>query len=300
MCSEKGICGSGVARIYQANENNIKVLAVKLRCGRWDCPSCAAHKARLIQERLKKFLAANKCWMYTFTFYQDKPPEQKWREMPKIWNLFRTRVTQKYGKFSYIRVVESHKKTPYPHLHVVANVDIPESEFGELAVECGFGYQLKKRECDEKAPYYVTKYLTKEWDNKDSIFLRNKCKIRVVSWSRDLSKLWAQPAKKPTVSVHANVALAPPDFYKNLFRLEFPKGIKISLDNTYRRGHVWTIEHPNIHPYDLLRKAIPNIVFSGTDGALERYMLDATPLMDVNEDYIGMVETGGVHVNTWV
>ena len=262
MAKNATSCTAGVTRIYRLEKDHIKVMALNLRCGRWDCPECAERKAKDIRDRLSAFMAKSKTFMYTLTFKQARAPEETWRNMPKVWNLFRTRIAQKYGKFDYIRIVETHKNTPYPHLHVVANINIPESVFGQIAVESGFGWQLYKSPCDEEAAYYVSKYLTKAWANEDSAFLRKKLRIRIVSWSRGLSALWSKPAKKPTVSVHANVALQSAESYEQLFQKEFPVAVKITHQKTYRRGHVWRIEHPMYHPFTLLQTALPNIAFA--------------------------------------
>ena len=282
-------CNSGVARIYRAEADHVKVLAINLRCGRWDCPDCAEHKADLIRDRLKKFIAEKQTWMYTFTFYQDIPPKKQWQRMPKVWNLFRTRIAQKYGRFNYIRVVECHKNTPYPHMHVVADVDISDTDFGKIAVESGFGYQLKKRKCDDRAPHYITKYLTKAWENKDGIFLRQKTKTRVVSWSRGLSKLWSLPPQKPTVAVHAATVLTSAPQYETTFKQEFPDGVIITHQNTYRRGHIWHISHPNYSPLDLLRAAELDILYPRYNDTIRSYCITRLPPHEGGEIETGII-----------
>jgi hypothetical protein len=101
-------------------------------------------------------------WMYTFTYYHSKPPLEVWSEYSAAWNRFRTAAAKRYGRFAYARVLEHHHKSPYPHLHIIAD-----KEFGAvwLAAElksAGFGYQAKcKPITSEGAITYVTKYLTK-------------------------------------------------------------------------------------------------------------------------------------------
>jgi hypothetical protein len=84
-------------------------------------------------------------------------------------------------------VLESHNNSPYPHLHVIADIHIPETEFGRLAIKAGFGFQVRiKKITGIGAKYYLTKYLTKEWKNEEAWQLRKAYKCRIISFSRGL------------------------------------------------------------------------------------------------------------------
>lgn len=234
-------CGGQVVRYYRPEADHVKVLVFRPRCKAWRCPDCAKEKAGAIIKRLRPFIEQNKTYMYTFTFDNSLTAEETWRRMPKIWNLWRTRISQQFGKFQFCRVVEAHKNRPYPHLHVIANVNIPECQLGRITVECGFGYQLKKVPVtSDNAAFYVSKYLTKPWENEDAAYLREKLGVRIVSFSRGFTV--EKPPKPTNVwAVTAPGSLLTPDQYSSVIEREFGVNSVCTLVTQYKRGYSFVV-----------------------------------------------------------
>jgi hypothetical protein len=121
--------------------------------------------------------------MYTFTFYHNQPPIAVWRDASKAWNIFRTAAVKKYGGFSYARILEHHHKSPYPHYHVIADVEFGAVWFAKELKNAAFGYQAKiTRITSEQAGIYVTKYLTKPWSDQGCKAIRKILRLRIVAF----------------------------------------------------------------------------------------------------------------------
>lgn len=158
-----------------------------MRCNSWDCPECRRIKALKYRDRMKSLSRFDSVYMLTLTYYHSRPPLEVWQEIGATWNRFRTAVSKKYGKFSYIRVVEPHNNSPYPHLHVIMTVKVPDAELGMMATNAGFGYQINQQKIHGKGALdYVSKYLRKTWTGPQTQALRRETRTRIVSFSRDL------------------------------------------------------------------------------------------------------------------
>jgi hypothetical protein len=234
-------CGRRVVRAYKPTPAGVKVTVFKPRCKAWDCPHCRVQKSNAITKRITAFLGENQAYFYTLTFFQNESPEYIWQEMPKRWNLFRTRISQIYGRFEFVRVVESHKKRPFPHLHILATVNISETVLGAVAVECGFGYQIKKVKVNRSGvAAYMAKYLAKPWTNQEAAEIRKYLKIRVVSYSRGFPKLPGE-AKEAAVYVQHNQELCAAETYKNGLAAEFGDGYQVAHIESGKRAHSYFI-----------------------------------------------------------
>jgi hypothetical protein len=171
-----------------SNESEVtRYLAFPLRCKSWDCPECRSAKAEEYRKRMLRIDDGRRLWMYTLTYFHSCGAEDAWKNYNAAWNRLRTHARKKYGSFDYIRVLESHTNSPYPHLHIIADIELKPSWFGPAAVAAGFGYQLDSHEISgEGALNYIRKYLTKEWTNEQSWALRKKYRCRIISFSRGL------------------------------------------------------------------------------------------------------------------
>jgi hypothetical protein len=126
-------------------------------------------------------------YFLTLTYRRFISPELAWGSYNHAWNRLRTNMVKQFGKFSFVRVLESHNKTPYPHLHVIVDKGFRPHQFGPAAVHAGFGYQLKIQPITgDGARGYITKYITKKWRNEEGWRLRKLNRCRIVSFSRDL------------------------------------------------------------------------------------------------------------------
>ena len=187
MQTKENLCGHYHMAVYQDNGNVRRYAAFPLRCKSWDCPECRKFKARGYQKRMKCIHDGRKLYFYTLTYFHNNTPDEAWATYNAAWNRLRTNLRKQFGAFKYIRVLESHTESPYPHLHVIADKLFPTSKFGYSAVAAGFGYQIKvKPVTGEGAARYISKYLTKEWTNDKAWSYRKKYRCRLISFSGGL------------------------------------------------------------------------------------------------------------------
>jgi hypothetical protein len=106
-----------------------------------------------------------------------------WKEYSKAWNRLRTAAVKKKGRFSYARVLEHHNQSPYPHLHVIADVDFGDVWLAKELKSSGFGYQCRKVSVTTpEAVTYITKYLTKPWTDEGCKAVRKAMHLRIISF----------------------------------------------------------------------------------------------------------------------
>jgi hypothetical protein len=164
-----------------------RFIAAPMSCKSWDCPACRTEKARRYKKRMGRLWTAPKLFFLTLTYFHDKTPDQAWSTYNAAWNRLRTNLSKQFGSFNYVRILESHNNSPYPHLHLITDRRFPAHKFGPAAIAAGFGYQIKQVPITSYgAQYYITKYLTKEWKNEEGWHLRKKYRCRVISFSRGL------------------------------------------------------------------------------------------------------------------
>jgi hypothetical protein len=176
-------CVSGFLSVHQENGNTIRYKAFPVRCKSWDCPTCSRIKAERYKVRMQPLFDSDELYMYTFTFYHSKPEIEVWSEVSKAWNRFRTAAQKKYGRFSYVRILEHHHASDYPHLHCLVD-----KRFGDVWIAAelkaaGFGYQCKVAKVTSAgAAAYVSKYLTKPWSSPTCKNIRKRLRLRVISF----------------------------------------------------------------------------------------------------------------------
>jgi len=162
-----------------------------LYCKSWDCESCRRFKKKTVTKFIRSHFVSNSLYMMTFTYKHNLPPLSVWRNVGKTWNRWRTRAVQKYGSFNYIKIVETHKVSPYPHFHVLIDKFIPITWISKTLVKLGFGWNFQSQRISQKgAVAYVSKYLAKEWPNEQGKKYRKEAKTRIVSSSRALGPVF--------------------------------------------------------------------------------------------------------------
>jgi hypothetical protein len=110
-----------------------------------------------------------------------------WANAARSWNHLLTILHQTEGSFSYVRILESHTISCYPHYHFVATKHFNAIKFGEAIRRSGFGWQANiKRVNSQGLNGYLRKYLAKPWTRTDAAQLRRSLRLRIVSVSRDL------------------------------------------------------------------------------------------------------------------
>ena len=176
-------CSRYYLAIKHVEGEAIRYKTFPARCNSWDCPECARIKAMQYRERMIPLFESKALYFYTFTFYHNKPPIEVWQEYSKCWNRFRTAATKKFGYFSYVRVLECHSQSPYPHLHIIADKLFPPTWLGPELKSAGFGYQTdSKPVTSQGAASYITKYLTKGWNREDCKTIRKNLHLRIISF----------------------------------------------------------------------------------------------------------------------
>lgn len=184
MIAEQKNCGTNWYVCRQNNGDHVRFIAFRARCNSWSCPTCRKIKADKYQKRIKTFFDGRPLWLLTLTYIHDKIPIEAWRSYNEAWNRFKAAARKKVGAFEYVRVLESHNNSDYPHLHIIIDKELPEKWWQLEATKAGFGWQNDiKKITGEGARYYVTKYLIKEWTNEESKKYRTICRLRLISFS---------------------------------------------------------------------------------------------------------------------
>ena len=181
------LCKKFYCSVKQDTVGTTRYLTFPMQCKSWNCPDCRKQKAANYRERMTAFFDGRGLWLYTLTYFHNMTPAQAWGTYNESWNRLRTNLKKRYGSFNFVRVLESHKNSPYPHLHIIADVNIRPTDLGPAAIAAGFGYQLNTQKLTtDRARAYVTKYLTKEWTNAEGWNLRKNYRCRLISFSRGL------------------------------------------------------------------------------------------------------------------
>jgi hypothetical protein len=136
------------------------------RCNSWDC-YCCAHRMRcnlieeldrLIEERpeLRRLL--------TLTLDPETAPddqEDQHRYLTDRFNALRTELRDRWPDLSYIWIREEGE-SGNPHLHLLVDRYMAQSELSRLASRVGLGHIVDIRRVNARnAAKYLTKYLTK-------------------------------------------------------------------------------------------------------------------------------------------
>jgi len=177
-------CSTSYLVLKRDQITNIRYRSVPLRCHSWSCPVCAKDKAEKYKVRMRPLFARENLHMYTFTYFHSKPEEEVWCEYQSAWNRLRTAIVKRFGTVHYCRVLESHKESNYPHLHVIMDKLVPPTWLNKELLSAGFGYQCDVKQVrDDQAGRYISKYLTKVWTNEKSAQIRRRLRLRIISFS---------------------------------------------------------------------------------------------------------------------
>jgi hypothetical protein len=134
------------------------------RCNSWDC-WCCAHRMRmnlieemerLVEERpeLRRFL--------TLTVDHQAPggKEERHRYITERFNALRTELNDRYPGISYIWIRHEGDEHGRPHLHLLVDRFLPQSELSMLSKRVGLGEVVDIRRVNARnAARYLTSYL---------------------------------------------------------------------------------------------------------------------------------------------
>lgn len=181
------LCSKYYCSCFQDLTDATRYIAFPMRCKSWDCPDCRKIKAIEYTGRMSALQKLPNLYFYTLTYYHSVTPDKAWKDYNVAWNRFRTAAAKKFGSFNYVRVLESHKKSPYPHLHIIADQHFNATWFNREVLNAGFGFQMDAKEITSAGAFhYIKKYLTKEWTNEEAKWLRKKYRCRIITFSRGL------------------------------------------------------------------------------------------------------------------
>ena len=134
------------------------------RCGSWDC-ECCGHRLRmgLIEEieriteerpEMRRFL--------TLTVDRRAPAtrEEQHEYITDRWNALRTELRDRYPDLSYLWVRHEGDERDRPHLHLLVDRYLPQSELSLLAERVGLGRVVDIRRVNARnAAHYISAYL---------------------------------------------------------------------------------------------------------------------------------------------
>lgn len=179
-------CGKGFIAIKREKDGKALLQAFPARCKSWNCPRCADKKSREYGRRIDASFKNVQLYFYTFTFRHGRSSREVWAEASGAWNLLLTKIHKRYGGFRYVKILECHTQSNYPHYHVLSTRLVSARWLGHALIASGFGYQCRiSRVNSQGVSGYLRKYLGKSWPRADAQQIRTGLGLRVVTFSRD-------------------------------------------------------------------------------------------------------------------
>jgi hypothetical protein len=146
---------------YQNNETGE---TAPYRCGSWDC-ECCGHRLRmsLIEEieRITKERPEMRRFL-TLTVDTSAPvgKENQHEYITDRWNALRTELNDRYDDLSYLWVRHEGDERDRPHLHLLVDRYLPQSELSMLSKRVGLGEVVDIRRVNARnAAHYISAYL---------------------------------------------------------------------------------------------------------------------------------------------
>ena len=139
------------------------------RCKSWDC-YCCAHRMRMnLIEELDRLVEERPQMrrLLTITISPETAPSSKERQHEYIsdrWNALRTELNdrEKYSNLSYVWIRHEGDEHGRPHLHLLVDRYLPQSELSSLTERVGLGPIVDIRRVNARnAAKYLTSYLGK-------------------------------------------------------------------------------------------------------------------------------------------
>ncbi len=142
----------------------------RVPCKSWACPKCARKKSSQIAHKARINFIQNQVRFLTLTIRPRGNIPQGLITINQAWNRLRLKITRKFGKVKYLKVLEPQPSTNMPHFHILINKFLPAAWLNKAIPGAGFGriYKIKLVRNDQVFSY-ITKYLSK--GIKDDAFL---------------------------------------------------------------------------------------------------------------------------------
>lgn len=138
----------------------------RVPCKSWSCPTCSSKKANHLSHRASQYFKGHHLRFWTLTIKPQGDIPEALSHINKAWNRLRLKITRKYGKVKYFKVLEAQNSTNMPHFHVLVDKFISWHWMRYAALASGFGTHLYVKDVrDEHVIQYVLKYLRKGMKN---------------------------------------------------------------------------------------------------------------------------------------
>lgn len=155
-------CREDLQHLRYQNEETGETAAY--RCGSWDC-ECCGHRLRmsLIEEieRITKERPEMRRFL-TLTVDASAPVgrENQHEYITDRWNALRTELRDRYEDLSFLWVRHEGDERDRPHLHLLVDRYLPQSELSMLSKRVGLGEVVDIRRVNARnAAHYISAYL---------------------------------------------------------------------------------------------------------------------------------------------
>jgi len=140
----------------------------RVPCKSWNCPTCGPKKANHLSHRASQYFKGHHLRFWTLTIKPQGDIPGALLHINKAWNRLRLKISRKYGKVKYFKVLEAQNSTKMPHFHILVDKFISWHWMRGAALASGFGTHLYVKDVrDEHVIQYVLKYLRKGFKNEE-------------------------------------------------------------------------------------------------------------------------------------
>ena len=191
----KDRCRSFSVQLMENLATGTRVAVYRVPCKSWSCPKCAKKKANELSYRANAHFTGHHLRFWTLTIKPQEDIPRALFSINQAWNRLRLKITRKYGKVKYFKVLEAQNTTNMPHFHVLVDKFIPWRWMKAAAMASGFGCHLWVKDVrDEHVIGYVLKYLRKGMKNDEFLNALLETRGRRFGFSRGCPQL---PKKSP-------------------------------------------------------------------------------------------------------
>lgn len=158
---ERPDCRRDLAHLRYKSESGTEA---SYRCGSWDC-ECCGHRLRMsLIEEIERITEERPEMRRFLTLTVDRrAPATKGEQHEYItdrWNALRTELRDRYDHLSYLWVRHEGDERDRPHLHLLVDRYLPQSQLSQLAERVGLGRVVDIRRVDARnAAHYISAYL---------------------------------------------------------------------------------------------------------------------------------------------
>lgn len=161
-------CRSFSVQLMEQLATGTRMAVYRVPCKSWNCPSCGPQKANHLSHRATMYFKGHHLRFWTLTIKPQANIPGALLHINKAWNRLRIKITRKYGKVKYLRVLEAQNSTNMPHFHILVDKFISWHWMRGAAVASGFGSHMFVKDVrSDHVIQYVLKYLRKGMKNDD-------------------------------------------------------------------------------------------------------------------------------------